>query len=87
MRIPVFTRQSRGHSEVVWFEQVLAERRVKELKQEEGLLSEELVEFSQQMMRFGLPLHLVCLFVTRSAGRHGMSAERTNHLIEKLTLY
>ena len=44
---------------------VLAERHAKELKQEEGLLSEELVEFSQQMMRFGLPLHLVCLFVVR----------------------
>ena len=30
---------------------VLAERHAKELKQEEGLLSEELVEFSQQVMR------------------------------------
>ena len=32
-------------------------------------------------------MHGSAVVQTRSAARHGMSAERTNHLIEKLTLY
>ena len=53
-----------------------ADAHAKALKREAGKLSEKIVQHSETMMRFGLPLDLVERLATKLAESHQLSAER-----------
>ena len=53
------------------------EERAKALKREAGHLSQKIVQHSETMMRFGLPLDLVERLATKVAANHNLSSERT----------